>query len=416
MRARIHRGAHEIGGSCVEVETGRRRLVLDLGRPLTAARDEDVPLPDVAGLAEGDDPSLLGVLVSHSHADHWGLIGSLPANVPVYAGAATARILTEAAFWSSGIDLQLAGELAHRRPFELGPFRITPFLNDHSAFDAYSLLIEAEGRSLFYSGDFRGHGRKAGIFEELLRKPPQPVHALVMEGTNLRSTAGEAHSLTEADLEMTCAEIFRRTAGLGLLTFSAQNVDRLATVYRAALRSDRDLVIDLYTASIAVATGNPKIPHPGAEWPHVKVYVPLWQRVKVKEAAAFGRTAAARPYRVFESDLAADPSRYVVKADRDTIIALGKTDALAGAQAIWSLWEGYLTEPSGTRLTSMLAAHGVPLTMAHTSGHACVSDLQRLAAALAPDRVVPIHTENPERFPELFGTVDAQPDGDWWEV
>lgn len=416
MRAKIHRGAHEIGGSCVEVEARGQRIVLDLGRPLTAARDEDVPLPDVAGLADGSDPGLLGVLVSHSHADHWGLIGSLPASVPVYAGAASARILAEAAFWSSGIDLQVAGNLAHRRPFELGPFRITPFLNDHSAFDAYSLLIEADGRSLFYSGDFRGHGRKAGIFEELLRKPPQPVHALVMEGTNLRSTAGEAHSLTEADLEMTCAEIFRRTAGLALLTFSAQNVDRLATVYRAALRSDRDLVIDLYTASIAVATGNPKIPHPGAEWPHVKVYVPLWQRVKVKEAAEFGRTAAVKPYRVFESELAADPSRYVIKTDRDTLAALDRADALGGAHAIWSLWEGYLTEPSGARLTSTLAAHGVPLTVAHTSGHACVSDLQRLATALDPARVVPIHTENPERFPALFGQVDAQPDGVWWKV
>ena len=42
-----------------------------------------------------------------------------------------------------------------QRPFEIGPFRITPLLVDHSAFDAYALLVEADGRRLCNSGDFR---------------------------------------------------------------------------------------------------------------------------------------------------------------------------------------------------------------------------------------------------------------------
>ena len=415
MRARIHRGAHEVGGSCVEVESGGQRIVLDLGRPLDAGRDEDVPLPDITGLAR-TDPCLLGVFISHAHADHWGLAGQLDLSVPVFAGAATARILSEAAFWTSGIDLPLAGELAHRHPIDLGPFRITPFLNDHSAYDAYSLLVEADGRALFYTGDFRGHGRKAGIFEELLRKPPRPIDALVMEGTNLRSEPEHAGSSSENDVELECAKLFRETAGLGMVSFSAQNIDRLVTVYRAALRADRDLVIDLYTASIAVATGNPTIPHPGDDWPHIKVYVPLWQRVKVKDAKAFQRTEAVRAHRLFEEELAANPSRYVVKMDRDILNALVRTGALNGAHAVWSLWEGYLAEPSGERLACLLEQQGVPLSVAHTSGHACVADLQRLASALRPGRIVPIHTENSDRFPDLFEGVDAQPDGAWWDV
>lgn len=36
MRVRIHRGAHEIGGNCIEVEEDGDRMVLDLGRPLSA--------------------------------------------------------------------------------------------------------------------------------------------------------------------------------------------------------------------------------------------------------------------------------------------------------------------------------------------------------------------------------------------
>lgn len=46
MRARIHRGASEVGGNCVELEQDGDRIVLDLGRPLTTKPDDVVPLPD----------------------------------------------------------------------------------------------------------------------------------------------------------------------------------------------------------------------------------------------------------------------------------------------------------------------------------------------------------------------------------
>jgi ribonuclease J len=160
MRVKILRGAHEVGGNCIEVESSGSRIVLDVGRPLNAVRDELVPLPNVSGLRE-QDPSLLGVLISHGHQDHWGLIDQVSKNVPVYIGEAAYRILKEAEFFSSGVTLNPAGFLRRRESFALGPFIITPFLNDHSAFDTYSMLIEAEGRRLFYSADLQAHGRKA---------------------------------------------------------------------------------------------------------------------------------------------------------------------------------------------------------------------------------------------------------------
>ena len=58
-------------------------------------------------------------------------------------------------------------------PVEIGPFRVTPYLVDHSAFDAYSLLVEADGKRVFYSGDFRGHGRKGKLFEAMVTRPPK---------------------------------------------------------------------------------------------------------------------------------------------------------------------------------------------------------------------------------------------------
>ncbi|MGH7303306.1 MAG: hypothetical protein ACRELZ_08455, partial [Candidatus Rokuibacteriota bacterium] len=63
VRVRIHRGAHEVGGNCVEVEHDGARLVLDLGWPLGVAHDADLPLPAVPRLATADDQSLLGVVL-----------------------------------------------------------------------------------------------------------------------------------------------------------------------------------------------------------------------------------------------------------------------------------------------------------------------------------------------------------------
>jgi ribonuclease J len=418
MKVRIHRGAHEIGGSCIEVLAQGKRLVLDVGRPITAGRDEVVPLPAAEGLS-GSDPSLLGVLITHSHRDHWGLADQIDPAVPIYMGAATHRILEEAAFWTTGLQVSPAGFLEHRTPFELGPFTITPFLNDHSAFDAYSLLVEADGRQLFYTGDIRGHGRKAALFDQLTERPPHDVDVLLMEGTNIRphqSPTETDPATSEDDVERAMARTMRETAGAVLVMTSAQNIDRLVTIYRATLQSDRDLVMDLYGASIALATGNPNIPHPGPEWPRIRVYVPRWQRVKVKEAEAFERVERIRPFRVFEEQLAADRSKLVIVFSMASAPALAKAGAVEDATAIWSMWHGYQEDESGLRLRAFLDEHHIPLVEHHTSGHASVEDLQRLATAIAPRRLVPIHSFGSARFTELFANVTEEPDGAWWDV
>jgi len=67
----------------------------------------------------------------------------------------------------------------------LGPFIITPYLVDHSAYDAYAIQIEADGKKLFYSGDFRGHGRKRKLLDRLVAHPPVKIDTLLMEGTTL---------------------------------------------------------------------------------------------------------------------------------------------------------------------------------------------------------------------------------------
>ena len=320
MRLRIHRGTKEIGGTCIEVEARGERLALDVGLPLDAPDDEGTHaslLPAVPGFRERDD-SLLGVLISHPHRDHYGLARHIRPEVPIHIGRDAHNILEAASrYVPNGHAFADPRFIAHRAPVEIGPFRVTPYLVDHSAFDAYALLIEADGKRVFYSGDFRGHGRKAGLFEALVANPPEDIDVLLMEGTTIGRAGTDEGFATEDDLERAFAQAFRETKGLHFVWTSSQNIDRLVTIFRAAKRTGRALLIDLYTAVVLEATGRDTIPQ--SDWADVRLYVPHRQRVYVKRKGLFDDLGRHKANRVFPGGAAGSrrAGRHAVPADGD---------------------------------------------------------------------------------------------------
>ena len=415
MRLRIHRGAKEIGGTCIEAEAQGKRLVLDVGLPLDAPDDaQETLLPEVPGFRERDD-SLLGVMISHAHRDHFGLAAHIRPEVPVWIGEAGHNILKAASAWvPNGHAFADPHFLADRRPVEIGPFRVTPFLVDHSAFDAYALLVEADGRRVFYSGDFRAHGRKAALFERIVRKPPAEIDVLLMEGTTLGRAGTEEGFETESDLEARFVEAFRQTEGMHFVWTSSQNIDRIVTIFRAAKQTGRVLLIDLYTAVVLEATGRDTIPQ--SHWPEVKLYVPQRQRVFIKSNGLFSDLDRHSRNRVFPEALPGLAARAVMLFRPMTMRDRGVASVLEGAGFSYSMWEGYLKEGSSRRVLDWLDRHGIEWQVLHTSGHASAADLQRFAAALAPRALVPIHSFETGRFPDFFDNVVPREDGERWDV
>ncbi len=415
MRLRIHRGTQEIGGTCIEAEAQGKRLVLDVGLPLDAPDEEQERLlPEVPGFRERDD-SLLGVMISHAHRDHFGLAAHIRPEIPVWIGEAGHNILKAASAWvPNGHAFADPHFLADRRPVEIGPFRVTPYLVDHSAFDAYALLVEAEGKRVFYSGDFRAHGRKAALFERLVSDPPAGIDVLLMEGTTLGRTGTEEGFETESDLEERFVEAFRRTKGIHFVWTSSQNIDRIVTIFRAAKRSGRVLLIDLYTAAVLEATGRNTIPQ--SHWPEVKLYIPHSQRVFIKDKQLFQELDRHSRNRVFPEALPGLAAQAVMLFRPMAMRDRGVASVLEGAGFSYSMWEGYLKEDSSRRVLDWLDRHGIEWQVLHTSGHASTADLQRFAAALAPQALVPIHSFETERFPEFFNNVVPRMDGEWWRI
>lgn len=415
MKVCIHRGAQQIGGSLVEIESAGQRLVLDAGLPLDS---DGVPshdlLPPVPGLWSEGDGSLQALVISHPHPDHYGLADHLDPSVPIFLGEAATTILAEAAFFVPSMrPIAVTGHLRHREMLDLGAFKVTPWLVDHSAFDSYALLVEADGRRLLYTGDIRAHGRKSGSLDTLARDVGA-IDVLLMEGTRIQPTPDSRSAMTESDVELACAELFTRTDGMALAFYSPQNVDRLVTLFRAAKRSGRTFVMDLYAASIAAATGRPTIPQ--STWDEVRVYLPHSQRRRVIDQQAFGRTDAIRASRIYADELRERASDLVVTCRASMLGELERAECLGGAEAIWSMWSGYLARGSGQVTEQRLEALGIPLTPCHASGHATPDDLHRFATAVDARQVVPIHTEHPAAFAETLRQVDLRADGVWWSV
>ncbi|WP_026615469.1 MBL fold metallo-hydrolase [Ensifer aridi] len=414
MRARIHRGTKEIGGSCIELEAQGARILLDLGLPLDGNPDDTALHPQVEGLQGGSE--LLALVLSHGHLDHWGLAHLAGPDLPVALGAATHRILKAAQpFLPRPYVPQQAIEFSSGTRLTFGPFTVTPHLVDHSAYDAYALEVEADGKRLFYSGDFRAHGRKGALFERLVGNPPRNIDVLLMEGSTLGRLQADRQFPTETDIEGKLLDIFQRTDGMALVAASAQNIDRMVSLYRACKRSGRTLVIDLYAAEILRATGNSNIPQ--SDWPNIAVYVPHYQRVRIKQDERFGLLEPHQSNRIFPEDLKAMAGKAVFLFRSAMLGDLDRADCLDGAVAVWSQWDGYLQQDKGSKVAETFAARGIPLEHAHTSGHASIGDLKRLADAIAPKILVPIHTFEPDRFPDYFGPrVTRKEDGAWWEI
>lgn len=347
MRVRIHRGARQIGGTVVELEHDGRRLLLDCGLPLDADPDDPGVMPVVDGLVAADD-GLLGVVLSHGHRDHWGLLPRANAALPIFMGEATERIFAAAAPFVPGtLTTKASGHLVDGQALEVGPFAVTPHLVCHSAFDAYALTVDAGGRRLFYSGDIRGHGRKAKLFERLIAQPPSNVDAMLMEGSSIGRLDASSRFPSEGDIEGQLFDAISATEGVALVAASAQNIDRVVSIFRATRRAGRTLVVDLYAAEILHATDRTSIPQ--TSWPDVALFTPQHQRVKIKAEGLFPLLDRHNAHRVFPEGLAAEPSRFVVLFRGTMLADLVRAGCLSGARAIWSQWDGYRRTNAGRR-------------------------------------------------------------------
>ena len=253
MQITVHRGLNQIGGNVVEIATAKTKILLDVGLELESMEETECertesPELDFNRLLSECDYS--AVFVSHYHADHVGLLkyaGKLP---PVYMGKMAYKLFkaTEE-YKKQNVNFTPSVYLQNKVPVVIGDITVTPVLADHSAFDAYSFIIEADGKTVVYSGDFRGSGRKS--YNRYLQSLPQNVDAVICEGTN---AGKDAVNVREDKLE---TEMFNAMAEAKqvFVMMSALNIDRIVTVFKVAKRAKRIMLQDVYMSLVTDICG-----------------------------------------------------------------------------------------------------------------------------------------------------------------
>jgi ribonuclease J len=412
MNLIIHCGTHAIGGSCVEIATDTTRIIIDIGAPLPK---KDQPrsqvnsqkseilfkekiLPQVQGLYDFQEKGIAALFISHAHPDHYGFLPYVHPDIPVYASRGT-QIFMELnkRLRGSDCDPSRIQAIRAKQKVSFGDLAVRAWCVDHSAPDALAFEIEGEGKKIFYSGDFRGHGRKSYLFQNLLKDPPRGVNALIMEGTLIKGRKNAQSS--EEELEAKLFKSRRAKDGLAFFACSSQNIDRLVSAYKACMRHGGTFVIDPYTAEVLhkVKELSPNIPQ--FNWgKHIRVFfVPGGMTARLaRDKSLFKFKSAKIEYK----DIVADKGKMLVKDSYSMREYFAGKNGLAGAVLFYSQWEGYLKAED----FDFMDKHSVKIEKLHASGHAALPDLKRFAKVVNPEVIVPIHTEYPEEFRAHFGS------------
>ena len=430
MKLTIHRGTKEIGGSCVELQTDKSRILIDFGMPLVASdgerfdsksiegktREELVQLnilPEVKGLYKGEEKVVDGVLISHAHLDHYGFLEYVHPDIPVYMSQGAKELIDITnIFITKNPENIKSSIIKHLKSFQVGDFKVTPYLVDHSAFDALAFLVEAEGKRIFYSGDFRGHGRKSVLLDRMVKEPPQNIDCLLMEGSMLGR--GDKICDDEEGVQDKIEEILKTSGTITFLFSSSQNIDRLVSAYKACLKTGSIFVIDLYTAFILDRLKDISSKLPQFNWKNVRVKFTKYHADRLADS---GHKELLYKYNSgkIEMDEINEKKSQILMLTRDNSIfpiILKNIDSPEGAKIIYSMWEGYLTD----KFRRYCDEKSLIIEQVHTSGHATVEDLKTFAKAMQPKTLIPIHTFDASRYPELFDNVRILDDNEVFVV
>jgi len=428
----IHHGTHEIGGTCIEVSTKNTKIILDFGMPLTDQLGEDFNesllkdksisslksaniLYGIKGLYRGEAPQVDGILISHSHRDHYGFLKYANPDIPVYISGGAKKLIDALNLFihpEGRVNITNCQIVRHRQSFEIGDFKIIPYLVDHSGFDAmsYHIIDKTSGKSIFYSGDFRANGWKGDLLSRFIANPPQGVDYLLMEGTMIEREGGLYAD--EMAVVKKLKKILESSKNKITLTYaSAQNIDRMVSFYKAVRKARSLLVIDPYTAYVLYSIQTPRKTIPQADWPDVRVLIADYFGDRDIYLNKIGNSNPAflrmmRKAKIKTYELSKLDCKALVLMRNTMIPVISRIRGIAGSTLVYSQWDGYLKKKTkeAMKFARFVKKHDLAIEHVHTGGHATIDTLQQFAHAVVPaGKIIPIHTTSPHKFNTYFG-------------
>lgn len=414
LQIKVHRGTNQIGGTITEIATEKSRIFIDFGCELSVEPEDstDQKMIDMIQQTPCD-----AVLFSHYHGDHVGLMEHIPKKTPVgnmiqlCMGTIARQVLINIQSTLSEnknspketqdrhrhilellVDRDRWLDMEDGNSFQIGDFTVTPCRVDHSAYDSYLFIIEAEGKCIVHTGDFRTHGRLGANFFENFRQKLRKEQAdvLLIEGT-MMSRPEEKEALTEEQLEERAIALLKKTENkYAFLVCSSTNMESLASFHNAALKLNRPFLVNHY----------------------VYKQLELFRKTAGKRNSNFKFYKSYQfeaPYK-FNPRMGMTQLEYI--REHGFLMLVKENESYKNRMnmfkgdnplLIYSMWEGYLKKESlaYNKELRMLFDEWRSIIL-HTSGHASVRDLENMIQLVSPKKfIIPIHTEKKYEFENL---------------
>ena len=422
MDIKIHRGLEQIGGCITEISTATSRVFIDMGQNLPGMGEPTTPEEDrqmVENIFAQNRKEHQAVFYTHTHEDHIGLFSLVPEDVPQFIGEGAKEIMI--AKYESILEtdkrndkvnylklkdndspeLKASKERSetiirerktilerlqdfntwerpkpHKAPrsIEVGDIRITPFFCSHSAYDCYMLLIEADGKRIWHTGDFREHGYLGKGLMPTIKHYATYIDILITEGTMLDRNDECIH---EREVSRKMAKVMEAFKYVVVLA-SSTNIERLASIKQAARSAKKDYYISnkFMRKTMSIFTRREASNSKGLFDFHPKfVKYGAHSSTMQKRGFVYIATAAQLANAQYICD-GLDPSEVVL---------------------IYSTWDGYYKDPEQIKANPRYKYfHDAfdNVVDIHTSGHADRETLARVITAINPkESIIGIHKD-----------------------
>ena len=387
MQIKIYRGTHQIGGCVTEIKTANAKIIIDMGEELPSTNhSEQLPF-EIEGMTKGI-PDYNALLITHYHGDHVGMFEKVLSQIPIYMGKVAKRIYavvqdTLKAKLNKGnpIKVRSFNEYKIGKPLYFGDIKVIPYTIDHSAYDAYMLLIEADGKRVLHTGDFRMHGARGNKMSAVFEKYCKNIDVLITEGTMLSRISEQV--ISEHELGLKAEKLMRENKNVFALC-SSTNIDTIAEFYNAALKNNKPFIVcekDFQAEILKIVTHNSFSQFYNFNRQKVYSYgANLHKLMKEKGFFFLGRT---------------------------NFVTQKAMEAFPNSLLIYSMWGGYLDEkhPAFDKYKSDFInnaiSNGCKIVNLHTSGHASVDEIIKICEITEAKTIIPIHSENPEMLNKL---------------
>jgi len=402
--------AEQIGGCFTVITTGKAKIMIDYGLALPGAKAEQEDF-------DWEHDTVDAVFITHYHGDHVGKILDIPSTIPIYMGMGTKEIMLnihqslvrvkelkeEQARWINLLKGDQIKEIEENNPIEdIDGITVTPYSVDHSAYDAYMYLIEADGKVILHTGDFRGHGYRGSkmlaVIEKYVHQNGRKVDYLITEGTMMGDRKDEDVKKEEEMKEE--ATEFLREHRYAFLVISSTNLDSLASFYMAAKENDMRLYCyspylfkQLKTFSRIAGKRSPKYLFDQIHTIDfdAKLGEDIWGTPKTQEELMreHGFLCIIKSEEKYNEWI----ERF---KDKNPVV-------------IYSMWDGYINKDKGKDAFNKEWAdffepyiNNDQYKDLHTSGHATAKMIAAVIQAVDPqEEIIPMHTENIKGFKEL---------------